>query len=83
MSYVSVKQGIIKPFPNQPWFLHICSANLRKNTETKLGIARNEQFLIFPHHSLPSVNSQRYDEFLALTELKAFEEDSLSVALIA
>ena len=36
------------PFPNKPWFLHVCSKSLLKNTVGKGEIARNEQFLLFP-----------------------------------
>ena len=37
----------INPFPNKPWFSHVCSRGLLK-TLGKGEIARNEQFLLFP-----------------------------------
>ena len=37
----------INPFPNKPWFLHVCNTSLLK-TLGKGEIARNEQFLLFP-----------------------------------
>ena len=36
------------PFPNKPWFLHVCSTGLFENTVGKGEIARYEQFLLFP-----------------------------------
>ena len=36
----------LNPFPNKPWFLRVCSTSL---TVGKGEIARNEQFLLFPH----------------------------------
>ena len=43
----------IDPFPKKPWFLRVCSSSLLENTVGKGEIARNEQFLLFPHCSLP------------------------------
>ena len=40
-------------FPNKPWFLHVCSRSLFKNTVEKEKIVRNEQFLLFPKCFLP------------------------------
>ena len=40
------------PFPNKPWFLHVCSVNLSK-TLGKGEIACNHQFFLFPHCFLP------------------------------
>ena len=34
------------PFPNKPWFLHVCSISV-ENTVEKREIAHNEQFLFF------------------------------------
>ena len=38
----------LNPFPNKPWILHVCSTSLLKK-----GIARNEQFLLFPPCFIP------------------------------
>ena len=40
------------PFPDKPWFLHVCSTSLLKTVE-KGEIAGNEQFLLFPLCFLP------------------------------
>ena len=37
----------ISPFPNNAWFLRVCSKSL-ENTAGKGEIARYEQFLLFP-----------------------------------
>ena len=42
----------VNPFPNKPWFLHICSTGLFENTVGKGEIAHNEQFLLFPQRLL-------------------------------
>ena len=47
-----IKSISINPFPNKPWFLHVCSTSLLK-TVGKGDIARNKQFLLFPHCFLP------------------------------
>ena len=53
---VGLNHKLINPFPNKPWFLHVCSTSLLKtvqqnmpseNTAGKGEIARYEQFLIF------------------------------------
>ena len=36
-----------KPFPNKPWFLHVCSWSFFENTLEKGEIAPNEQLLLF------------------------------------
>ena len=43
----------LDPFPNKPWFLRVCSTCLLKNNVGNGEIARNEQFLLFPHCFLP------------------------------
>ena len=43
------KMSKFNPFPNKPWFLHVCSASLLKTLWENGEIARNEQFLLFPH----------------------------------
>ena len=40
-------------FQNKPWFLPVCSICLLKTMWEKGEIARNEQFLLFPHCFLP------------------------------
>ena len=45
---------LFNPFPNKPWFLNVCSRSTsllkkKKKTVVKGEIARNEQFLLFPH----------------------------------
>ena len=42
----------VNPFPNKPWFLHVCSTSL-ENTVGKGEIAHDEQFLLFPQCFLP------------------------------
>ena len=42
------KTATLNPFPNKPWFLHVCSTNLLKTLWKKGEIARNEQCLLFP-----------------------------------
>ena len=44
------KDHLINPFPNKPWFLHVCSTSLLKTLE-KAEIACNEQFLLSPAFS--------------------------------
>ena len=44
---------VFNPFPNKPWFLHVCSISLLKTLWKKGEIARNEQFLFFPQCFLP------------------------------
>ena len=44
---------LFNPFPNKPWFLRVCSTRPFKNTVGKGEIARDEQFLLFPHCFLP------------------------------
>ena len=39
----------IKPFPNKPWFLHVCSTCLLKTLREK----EKEQYLLFPQCFLP------------------------------
>ena len=41
------------PFPNKPWFLHVCSTSFFETTVGKGEIARYEQFLLFPKCFLP------------------------------
>ena len=43
---------VFNPLPNTPWFLSVCNTSLLK-TLGKGKIARNEQFLLFPHCFLP------------------------------
>ena len=47
------------PFPNKPWFLHVCSISLSKTLCEKGKNAHNEQFLLFP-----SVFSTCFENFL-------------------
>ena len=44
---VCVSSYTLNPFPNKPWFLHVCSTSLLK-TLGKREIARNKLFLLFP-----------------------------------
>ena len=44
---------VLNPFPNEPWFLHVCSSSLLKTLLEKGEIAHNEQFLLFQKHFLP------------------------------
>ena len=44
---------VLNPFPNKPWFLRVCSRSRFENTVGKGEIARNEQFLLYPHCFLP------------------------------
>ena len=37
---------LINPFPNKPWFLHVCTKSVLK-TGGKGEIARSKQFLLF------------------------------------
>ena len=41
-----------KPFPNKPWFLHVCSTSLLKTAWVKKKLL-NKQFLFFPQCFLP------------------------------
>ena len=44
-----MKGMIFNPFPNKPWFLHVCSTcTCILKTLGKREIAHNEQFLLFP-----------------------------------
>ena len=43
---------LINHIPNKPWFLRVCIKTF-ENTVEKEEIARNEQFLLFPHCFLP------------------------------
>ena len=45
--------SVFNPFPNKPWFLHVCSTSLLKTLWKKGEIARKEQFLLFPQCFLP------------------------------
>ena len=48
---VKMLAGGINPFPNKPLFLYVCRTSLLK-TVGKGGIARNEQYLLFPVFSI-------------------------------
>ena len=39
----------VNPFPNKPWFFTCLQYKSFENTVGKGEIARNEQFLVFPH----------------------------------
>ena len=43
----------LNPFPNKPWFLRVFNTGLLKTLWEKGEIARDEQFLPFPHFFLP------------------------------
>ena len=49
MSHALTKAAL-NPFPNKPWFLHVCSVDKSfENTVGKGEIACNRQFLLFSH----------------------------------
>ena len=38
----------VNPFPNKPWFLHVCNSDSFENTVGNGEIAHDKQFLHFP-----------------------------------
>ena len=43
----------VNPFPNSPWFLHVCSTSLLKTVWGKREIDCNEQFFLSPTAIFP------------------------------
>ena len=52
MHVLAKAKKFLNPFPNKPWFLHVCSISPLK-TLGKGENAPNEQFLLFPQCFLP------------------------------
>ena len=67
----------LNPFPNKPWFLHVCSTSL-ENTVGKEKIAHSKQFL-FPPPLPPPLFSTRLDNFLLLSSNFICHLQTLSV----
>ena len=63
---------LVNPFPNKPWFLHICSANLLKTLWEKEKLLAISPF--------PTVFSNHLENFLPLSShLKLSAANSLNL----
>ena len=51
--HINKSEDHVKPFPNKPWFLRVCSIRLLKTLWKRGEIALHEQFLLFPQCFLP------------------------------
>ena len=67
--------AMFNPFPNNSWFLCVCSISLLKTLWEKGEIASNEQFFLFPQCFLPILKN-----FLPLSShLKLSSANSLNL----
>ena len=64
---------LFKPFPKKPWFLHVCSTSLLKNTEGRA---------ISPFHTWFSTSLENFMPFLSNLKLFCVKSFSLEESTI-
>ena len=80
LSLIPMNSYLVNPFPNRPWFLHVCSTSLLENTVGKGEIAHNERFLLFP--TMFSTLSEKFLPFSSNLKLSSANSFNLEESKI-